>query len=143
MCITSDDKLPISIIKEVIPFTHTIEAPDVTKDSLIYIRPCLEHLSTSMNNGNEIEVKCMAAMDTLVLGTCNTSIITGITSHPLNVEALGSLPGLIGYKVKEGDTLFSIAKRYLTTTENIKEINNLTSDAISPGNMLLLVKQIG
>ena len=143
MCITSDDKMPVSIIKEVIPFTHTIEAPSVNDTSLIYIRPSLEHLSTSMNIGNEIEVKCLATMDTLVLGTYDANIITGVTTNPLNIEKISAMPGMLGYKVKEGDTLFSIAKKYSTTIDDIKEINGLTSDLIQPGNMLLVVKRVG
>ena len=42
------------------------------------------------------------------------------------------------YIVKKGDTLWSIAKKYGTTVEKIKDINNLKSNLLSIGQKLLL-----
>lgn len=40
------------------------------------------------------------------------------------------------YTIQKGDTLFSISKRYGTTVEGIKRLNNLTSNTISIGQRL-------
>lgn len=40
------------------------------------------------------------------------------------------------YKVSAGETLYSIAKRFSTTTENIKALNNMQNDNIIPGQIL-------
>ena len=37
------------------------------------------------------------------------------------------------YIVEKGDTLYSIAKKYSTTVNKIKELNNLKSDTLSIG----------
>ena len=42
------------------------------------------------------------------------------------------------YIVKSGDSLWSIAKKYNTTVNNLKSINNLTSDKLSIGQQLLI-----
>ena len=42
----------------------------------------------------------------------------------------------ITYTVKSGDTLYSIAKRYNTTVNAIKDLNNLTSNTLSIGKVL-------
>jgi len=42
------------------------------------------------------------------------------------------------YTVKSGDSLYSIAKRYNTTVDEIKRINSLTSNMLSIGQELLL-----
>lgn len=42
------------------------------------------------------------------------------------------------YKVRGGDTLWSIARRYKTSTREIKKLNQLDSDLIYPGLKLLL-----
>ena len=44
----------------------------------------------------------------------------------------------ITYTVKKGDSLYSIAKTFNTTIQNIKSLNNLTSDKLSIGQILLI-----
>ena len=46
------------------------------------------------------------------------------------------------YVVKKGDTLYSIAKTYNTTVDNIKKLNNLTSNTLSIGQKIRLNDQI-
>ena len=46
------------------------------------------------------------------------------------------------YIVKKGDTLYSIAKTYNTTVDNIKKLNNLTSNTLSIGQKIRLNDQI-
>ena len=46
------------------------------------------------------------------------------------------------YIVKKGDTLYSIAKTYNTTVDNIKKLNNLTSNTLSIGQKIKLNDQI-
>ena len=41
------------------------------------------------------------------------------------------IPETITYKVKKGDTLYSIAKTYDTTVDAIKKLNNLTSNTLT------------
>ena len=42
------------------------------------------------------------------------------------------------YTVKSGDTLYSIAKKYSTTVDNIKKLNNLSSNTLQIGQVLKL-----
>ena len=44
------------------------------------------------------------------------------------------------YLVQRGDTLYSIARRFNTTVDELKRINNLTSDVLSIGTRLLIAK---
>lgn len=44
----------------------------------------------------------------------------------------------VTYKVKPGDTLYSIAKAYNTTVNNLKSLNNLTTNNISIGQSILI-----
>ena len=44
------------------------------------------------------------------------------------------------YIVKKGDTLYSIAKKYNTTVENLKKNNNLVSNIINIGDILVISK---
>lgn len=46
------------------------------------------------------------------------------------------------YKVKSGDTLYSIAKKYNLTVNELKKLNNLKSDNLSIGQLLKVSNQI-
>lgn len=45
------------------------------------------------------------------------------------------------YKVKSGDTLYSIAKRYGLSVKALKSINNKKNDVLQPGEMLVIGNQ--
>lgn len=45
---------------------------------------------------------------------------------------------VISYIVKSGDTLYSIARKYNTTVDNIKQKNNLKSNTLSIGQTLTI-----
>ncbi|MEO1031123.1 MAG: glucosaminidase domain-containing protein [Bacteroidota bacterium] len=46
--------------------------------------------------------------------------------------------GVIRYIIEKGDTLYSLAKRYKTTVEAIKELNNLNSNDLALGQELMI-----
>lgn len=47
--------------------------------------------------------------------------MTDMKQGPLDYDKIREIPGIVGYIVKEGDTLWSIAKAYFTTVESIRE----------------------
>ena len=42
------------------------------------------------------------------------------------------------YTVQKGDSLYSIAKKYNTTVNRLKQLNNLTSNLLSIGQILIV-----
>ncbi|MBQ8730103.1 MAG: LysM peptidoglycan-binding domain-containing protein, partial [Lachnospiraceae bacterium] len=62
--------------------------------------------------------------------------------EPVNIDLLMSMPGLTGIRIKEGDSLWSVAKENHTTFELIRQSNPNLEEPLKPGNVLLLVKQV-
>lgn len=141
MYISSDDKMPICITREIIPFDHCVEAPGINKNSTIYIRPSIEQVATNMAGNNEMEVKCVVALDCLAFNILKEQIITSIEENPYDMEMYGKIPAMVGYRVQNGDTLWKIAKKYCTSVESIRNINDIRGDQIKSGEMLLVVKE--
>lgn len=139
---STNDKLPISSEEIIIPFEHNIEVSNIDDVSKYYIKTYIEQLSADMISSDEIEVRATIMLDSLVINPIMENVIVDIVQEPLSMEIIKNLPSMAIHIVEEGESLWSIAKSFYTTIDNIKMINNLQSDIIHPGDKLLLVKQV-
>lgn len=137
-----DDKEPMQMISGIVPFTHKIEAVGIDTDCIWHLECGLEQLGAVMINSEEIELKAVLSLDALVMRQLETEIITDITAKPYDMEQIQELPGIVGYVVKPGDTLWKIAKKFYSTVDSIKFINELKDDKILPGDKLVLMKKV-
>ena len=140
--LTSDDEAPVQAAMEQIPFKCSAEARGINEDSIYQLDAGLEQLSAVMMGGDMVEIKAIAALDFLVLQPVKEQVITGIASGPVDFNKLQELPGIAGYIVQSGDSLWSIAKKFHTTIGNIISANELADDQVKPGQRLLLVKEV-
>jgi LysM repeat protein len=138
---SADDQSPIKSFLQSVPFTQHLEVKGIQAGSNIHVRPQTEQLSTVMLSGTEVEVRAALDLDTLVCDGREEQIITEITERPFDEAVLSAMPGMIGYIVKEGDTLWSIAKRFYTSIDRLRRYNSLTGDNVRPGEKLLIVKE--
>ena len=78
--------------------------------------------------------------------------LNNLTSNSLSIGDILKLPtddndndvvtsGI--YTVKKGDTLYSIARKYNITVDELKRINNLTSNSLSIGQQLKITESTG
>ncbi len=87
-----------------------------------------------------IEKYKLYEFDTLQSNEINTVTLEEETlPRPVSEEVPIVIENTVGnyYEVKQGDTLYSIAKKYNTIVEKLKEINGLENNTISVGQYLL------
>ena len=72
---------------------------------------------------------------------CEQTVLS-VAEEPLDTERLKKMPGIIGYVVKPGDSLWKIARMFHTSVERIMELNHLSDSTIRPGDRLILVKTV-
>ena len=137
----SDDDMPFYSMETAIPFTHVIEAEGIGKDCTFRLQTELEQLSTLMLDSNEIEVKAVMNLNALVLRQWKEQLITDIQEKELDLEKLEQMPGVVCYIVQPEDTLWDIAKKFYTTTDSIREMNELGEGEPRPQQALLVVKK--
>ncbi|HEX3023076.1 MAG TPA: SPOCS domain-containing protein [Lachnospiraceae bacterium] len=142
MYITDEDRKPLSSIKGIIPFVQTIEVKQLKPNSVYDVKPNLESISVILLDSDEIEVKAGVNLGTIVFDMITEPIITGISEKEINLDMLQEMPSIVGYITKPQETLWSIAKKYYTTVDKLKEINQLEQDTIHPGDKLLIVKAV-
>ena len=95
-----------------------------------------------MTGGDNVEIKAVVSLDLLVLQPVKQNVIRTVELEPLDTKRVQQMPGIVGYLVQEGDTLWDIAKRFRTTGNTILEMNGKTSGILTPGDSLILMKEI-
>ena len=123
-----------------VPFQHTIEVEGINPDCRFSLQTELEQLSTMMIDSEELEVKASVNLGVLIVQVHNEECITDVEEHDLDLKKIQELPGIVGYIVQQGDSLWDIAKTYYTTPGRICELNGLESEEIKPGKRLIIMK---
>lgn len=138
--ISDNDEDRLGSLTREVPFSQKIDAVGIDTDSFYSVRTDVEQLITTMLGGDELEIKMSIGIDTLILSPGTTQVITDITEEALDYAVFKKLPGICGYIVKSGDTLWDVAKKYYTTVEKIMDTNKLASENIMPGLKLLITR---
>ena len=102
----------------------------------------VDQMTAVMLGGDSVEVKAVISADLLVLQPIREQVVAGVRAEPLDMKKLQEMPGIVGYVVQPGDSLWKIARRFHTTVDNVKEINGLTGDETAVGEKLVLIKEV-
>lgn len=140
--ISSDDQIPLNTIKSVIPFSQLIEVKDIKEGNIYDVNARLEQLSIMMLDSEEIEVKAGIGLNAIVFNKINTKVINDIEVSDFDKEKIQQIPSVVGYVVKQNETLWDIAKKFYTTRQKLIETNELEDENISQGDRILITKQI-
>lgn len=137
--ITDAKDLPIGSFTNISEFSHTIHISDSADHAVCDARVFVEHISFTISSGSTIDLRT-------VLGLNVRSFKNETVCHITDVEITEDTeacpkPNIVMYFVQEGDTLWSIAKRYQTTVDNLKECNSLTDDTIITGQILRICRK--
>ena len=140
MYITGEDDAPYGCVQAQIPYSYTLEVPDIAPEDLGKVHAEVEQLQVTMLDGEEMDVKAVLCFSTVVFKNIPMELISQVTVSELDSAKMSNLPGMVVYVVKDGDNLWNIGKRYYVSVEVLKELNSLEGDEIKPGQKLLIVK---
>ncbi len=126
--------------RNVLPFQYVIEAENITPTSIFKLRCSIEQLTVTMLDSDELDVKAALLFKVIVFAVQKSSLITDIRVEELDLNKLSELPGMVIYIAGPNDTLWDIGKRYYVTISQLKEVNELVTEEISPGDKILVVK---
>jgi hypothetical protein len=140
--ICSADNNPLCCIKEDMPFSQKIEVANIKNESIYNVKAFTEQIQANMTGTDEIEVKANIMLDCIVFDKLSKDVITEMEEKDYDMEMISELPGIVGYVTKKGDTQWSVAKKFYTTVESLRSINELKNDELQSGQMLLVVKKI-
>ena len=136
-----DDAEPYGSWKGIIPFSYLIEYPSMPDRVESSLSSHVEQLAVTLAGSEAVEVKAVLAFDVFLRKQIPIEMITDVRTRPADEEAAEERPGIAGHIVQEGEDMWSLAKKYMTTVEGIMEINGLDSENVRQGDKLLILKE--
>lgn len=141
MYIAKDDDNPVEVAEFLVPFEQAIEVMGAKPDDEAEVNICVEKVSINMLSGREIEAAVTLIMETKVTRTEVQQVINGID------ESVETSPrkmySVVVYVVQKGDSLWTIAKKYNTTVDDILLVNEIENpDSIYPGQKILILRRL-
>lgn len=137
---SGDAEMPFYSVRGDLPFSYTLEVPDVDDSCSYEVEPVLDQISAVMLDGDEAEVKASLTFPCLACRIHEEPMVTDVSVSAQDPERMALLPGIVAYIVREGDSLWDIGKKYDVPVARMREMNDLTGDEIRPGDKLLVVK---
>lgn len=138
--IAEDDARPMNCLMGYLPFSYLVEAKNLSPSTIHHIRPSLEQISSIMLGSDEVEIKAVVNLSIIAFEQKKCKVITDMSISDIDYEEMNRLAGIVGYIVQDEDTLWNIAKRYYTSIDSIRSVNQLERDELKPGQKLLIVK---
>ena len=129
---------PFSISKD-LPFRESIDIAGAGEDMEINAAAAVRELCFDMINENQIEIRGSLFASAEVMETKELKLMKNLCLLE-NEQPDKKGPSMVLYITQKGDCLWDIAKKYRTTVERIKTINEVEADSIEEGKKLLVVR---
>lgn len=137
----SDEGKPIGSIKHHTPFNHTIEVRGISDCSTPKAIVHMDNCSYEMIGDRHIELKFVMTIAVRAFDQVFVDVVTKVDEAPLDERKMAAQPSMIVYYIQNGDTLWGIAKKYLTTVGDLLKVNGIDNpDALEVGQQLLIPK---
>ncbi len=139
--ISKEGASKIDTVTNIIPFSQEVQAIGINKKMIIIPRVIVRDIKVINQTRGEVMVDYL--LDYMVEGYSQDTLPTleQIDVTDMSKEDLEKYPSITVYLVKQGDTLWELAKKYNTTVKDIQELNGLElADPLHSGQKILIVK---
>jgi hypothetical protein len=139
ICTSADAKKTAFNVSQEIPFRSAMEIPGITPEMTASNDIVLKELWFDKINNRQIEVNAGILVNTAVSSEKKHQLVKNISLLE-SPQDNTTLPGIVLYIARAGDTIWKIAKQYRTTIDELRKVNDLeVGKEIKPGTKLLIV----
>lgn len=132
----------LTTLKKDIPATFKFSAEKGLSEVVIVPYLSLGGISYAQKGERQIELKIAVMCEVLVFAKSSDRFLSGINTENAEKIDKTNQPSLTVYFVKDGDTLWNIAKKYNVLSEDIAALNEIENEnVIMPGDRLIIPKR--
>ncbi|HHV58834.1 MAG TPA: DUF3794 domain-containing protein [Clostridiaceae bacterium] len=139
--ISDNEEQPVCCMKKEIPFSQKINLDTADENASYRIRLDVLHNSYSIVSPSEIEQRLIINVNVKAFGQNEVALVDNVVENPVDESVLANQPSIVIYFAQPEDTLWNIAKKYYTTVDAIKAMNNMDSDHVAPGQQIFIPKR--
>ncbi len=140
--VTSDDEMPLRSYSAILPVKQSIDAKGAKEGMNAELEYSITHSSFNMLSSTEFEARFIMDITALVVDEREVELISEVTMEDLEQDVINRIPSIAVYVCQNNDTLWTIAKKYNTSIDDLIEINDLDESMnVFPGQKLLIFKK--
>ena len=128
-------EMPVYSTRHELRFCENIEAEGCDSNCFCNVKADIAHKNYAINSAGETEVKLSLALDIMVLKSINMPVLSEF--EICDVEETNK-KGIVIYFAENNETLWSVAKRYTVSEEEIARLNSLEDNNLCEGMKLLI-----
>ncbi|MGN0266516.1 MAG: SPOCS domain-containing protein [Lachnospiraceae bacterium] len=139
----ADQENPYDSRHQEYPFSYIVQSQNggnAGRSELLRISSSVEQVNAVLAGADEVEIRLTAGFCIAFCSRKSIRMITEIDMKPVPAEKIDDMPGIAGYVVRPQDTLWSVARKFYVSLASVREVNELNSDDLKPGQKLLIVK---
>jgi len=139
--VANNSEQPISCYDCEVPFKQNVDIEEINSNMNCEVDLEVEHCNYSMVSANEVEIRVIMNVCIKVINTVNLPLVTKVSESSFE-EKNSECPSVTIYFSQPEDNMWKIAKKYSTTVDNIKKINNMCEDDnILPGQQIMIPRR--
>ena len=119
-----------------------MEARNVGEKDVFQLNTCLEQIQGTMLDGDEVELKAIVGLEVIAFSLKEGKGITQVTEKPFEYEQMKQIPGIAIYIAEKEESVWHVAKNYLSTIEMIRQMNQLDSTNLKTGQKIIVTKKV-
>ncbi len=140
--ISNNDSKPVYLATFTFDYNESLDIKGIDENSDIEIKTETENVTFDLLSGREIELRVTVITDVYVYSKTDCSLISNAETVERPKDYFNCLSSVVIYTVQKGDSLWTIAKKYNTTVNDILSANSIEhKDEIVPGQKLMIIKK--
>lgn len=141
--LSDSQNLPVYSVTRKIPFSFNIDSKPLSDKCTIEADVTLEHAGYVLKSEHDAEIRAALRTSAKVISTSSKDIITDISLDEEKPLQKVDQPGIVIYFADDNESLWDIAKRYNTTTEEIATVNGIDeNENLKKRQQLLIPKRL-
>ena len=112
-----------------------------SQDMNVRVHVLVQDASALWQGGHRIRISVQCQMEWIAASLQDVNVLQEARMEPMTSEEMAAIPSMALYIIQPGDSLWSIAKRFNTTPDQIMQYNEVSeTEALPEGRCFVLIK---